>query len=139
MTYNCTRPTERLLKYPLIFLYYLKIKIHVFQKKIYIYILYYHKKKNLGYIKSFRVKSTAQTTFYSSTRVLFFLFSLLPLLSQVFFWHEDKSPTQVFIETLFFLYQVNKRIIIYQKEVSVPSFRQVFFFFFFSINPIQII
>ena len=39
MTYDGTWPTERLLKYPIISLYYLKIKIHVFNIYIYIYIM----------------------------------------------------------------------------------------------------
>ena len=60
--------------------------------------------------------------------ILFYFFIFTPLPPLVLFWHEDKSLTQAFIETLFFLYQVNKRIIIYQKEVGVPSFHQAFFF-----------
>ena len=70
----------------------------------------------------------------------------MPLPPLAFFWHEDKSHksslTQAFMETLFFLYQINKQIIITHKEVAVPSFRQaflhllLFFFFSNSINPI---
>ena len=37
MTYNSTQPTERLQKYPIISLYYLKIKIHLFNIYIDVY------------------------------------------------------------------------------------------------------
>ena len=42
-----------------------------------------------------------------------------------------KLRLKLFKETLFFLYQINKQIIINHKEVGVPSFCQVFIFFFF--------
>ena len=69
--------------------------------------------------------------FYTCSLFFFFFLFPLPLLPLVFFQHEDKSLTQAFIETLFFLYQVNKQIITYQKGVGVPSFRQAFILFYF--------
>ena len=44
--------------------------------------------------------------------------------------HTNQALTQVFMESLFFLYQINKQVIINHKEVGVPSFRQAFIFFF---------
>ena len=130
MIYNGTRPTERLLKYPLISLYYLKIKS---MYSIYIYPLLPQKKeiKKLVYLNHLESKALPRPSSLVLHVFFFFknFFYLLPLPPLVFFGHEDKSLTQAFIETLFFLYQVNKQIIIYQKEVGVPSFRQAFFFF----------
>ena len=51
-----------------------------------------------------------------------------------------KLRLKLFKETLFFLYQINKQIIINHKEVGVPSFRQSFLFsfsFFFLTPSIQ--
>ena len=44
--------------------------------------------------------------------------------------HTNEALTQVFLESLFFLYQINKQVIINHKEVGVPSFCQAFIFFF---------
>ena len=50
--------------------------------------------------------------------------------------HTNQALTQVFMESLFFLYQINKQIIINHKEVGVPSFRQAFIYFFlFFLTP----
>ena len=46
--------------------------------------------------------------------------------------HINQALTQAFMETLFFLYQINKQIIINHKEVGVPSSCQVFLFFFLT-------
>ena len=71
-----------------------------------------------------------------------YIYIYMPLSPLAFFWHEDKShkssSTQAFMEILFFLYQINKQIIIH-KEVAIPSFCQAFLhlLFFFSSNSIN--
>ena len=115
MTYNSTQPTERLLKISNNFSLLSQNKnpciqyIYPLLTKPRIHKIIQSQKHSLDHLLQFyKVFFFYFFYFFFIIFIFYNFYFLLPLPPLVLFWHEDKSLTQAFIETLFFLYQVNK-------------------------------